>query len=125
MRGDSNSERRYLLLEGFGKETEGHEAGETTTPPFTALRGTGLLFTEYATQERELYDKERDPAELDNRIAEVNKDLVQRYSGLLAELATCTGARCRQLEDAALAPKERQHSRRRKKGRRRERIVNG
>ncbi|MCA9879504.1 MAG: sulfatase, partial [Thermomicrobiales bacterium] len=64
VRGESNSARRYLLLEGFGKETEGHEAGETMTPPFSALRGGGLLYVEYATGERELYDKQRDPDEL-------------------------------------------------------------
>ncbi|MDQ2652184.1 MAG: sulfatase [Chloroflexota bacterium] len=125
IRGDSNAERRYLLLEGFGKETEGHEAGETTTPPFTALRGTGLLYTEYDTQERELYDKRRDPAELDNRVADVSKDLVRRYRELLEELATCSGATCRQLEDAPLAPKERKRLRHHGKGRRRKRFVNG
>lgn len=125
IRGESGAERRYLLLEGFGKEVEGHEAGETMTPPFLALRGTGLLYTEYGTRERELYDKRRDPAELKNRVGDVNKDLVRRYSKLLAGLATCTGATCRQLEDAPLAPKERKRSRRHKKGRRRKRIVNG
>ncbi len=125
IRGDSSAERRYVLLEGFGKEVEGHEAGETMTPPFTALRGTGLLYTVYATQERELYDKERDRDELDNRVAEVNKDLVQRYNELLAGLASCAGAACRQLEDEPLAPTERQRSRRHKKNRQRKRVVNG
>lgn len=124
IRGEMNAERRYLLLEGFGKEVEGHEAGETITPPFSALRGTGVLYTEYATHERELYDKRRDPDELNNRIAAVDKDLVRRYSEVLSGLTTCTGLACRQLEDAPLAPKERERRRRRKKGRRR-RIVNG
>ncbi|MFN8676297.1 MAG: sulfatase [Thermomicrobiales bacterium] len=124
IRGDRSAERRYLLLEGFGKETEGHEAGETTTPPFAALRGTGLLYTEYATRERELYDKRRDPAELNNRVEGVNKDLVRRYSELLAGLTRCGGAVCRELEDAPLAPKQRDRSRHHRKGRRK-RIVNG
>lgn len=122
--GETNAERRYLLLEGFGKETEGHEAGETVTPAFNALRGAGLLYTEYATRERELYDKRRDPDELTNRVSDINKDLVRSYSSLLAGLATCSGSTCRQLEDAPLAPKERERSRHRKKGRRK-RIVNG
>jgi N-acetylglucosamine-6-sulfatase len=118
--------RRFLLLEGFGKEREGHEAGETTTPPFTALRGARLLYTEYATGERELYDKRRDPDELNNRIRDVNKVLVRRYSDLLAQLAICHGATCRQLEDTPLFPKERKRKRRpRKKHGRRKRIVNG
>ncbi len=125
MRGDSSIERRYLLLEGFGKEVEGHEAGESVTPPFTALRGTGFLYAEYATRERELYDKGRDPAELDNRVTEVSKDLIRNYSELLAGLAICAGAGCRQLEDAPLVPKERQRSRRPKKNGRRKRFVNG
>jgi arylsulfatase A-like enzyme len=125
MRGDSNAERRYLLLEGFGKEEEGHDAGETVTPPFTALRGTGLLYAEYATKERELYDKGRDPAELDNRVTQVNKDLIRSYSELLAGLAACSGATCRQLEDAPLVPRERQRSRRQEKNRRRKRFVSG
>lgn len=118
-------ERRFLLLEGFGKETEGQEAGETTTPPFSALRGSGLLYAEYATRERELYDKRRDLDELDNRISKVNKELVQRYSELLAGLAGCRGATCRQLEDAPLNPRERERARRPKKRKRRARIVNG
>ena len=125
IRGDSNAERRYLLLEGFGKEVEGHEPGETTTPPFTALRGSGLLYSEYATRERELYDKSRDLAELNNRVADVSQELVRRYSELLTGLAKCTGTTCRQLEDAPLAPKERKRSRRPKKDRRRKRFVNG
>lgn len=125
IRGDSSAERRYLLLEGFGKEVEGHEAGETMTPPFTALRGTGLLYAEYTTQERELYDKRRDPAELENRVTDVSQELIRRYGVVLADLATCKGATCRQLEDSPLAPKERQRSRRPKKDRRRKRFVNG
>ena len=83
-----------------------------------------MLYTEYATKERELYDKERDPDELKNRVGNVNKDLVKRYSDLLAQLASCKGAGCRQLEDAPLAPKERKRPRR-KKDRRRKRMVNG
>lgn len=125
LRGDGNAERRYLLIEGFGKELEGHEAGETTTPAFSALRGQGLLYAEYGTGERELYDKQRDPDELHNRATDVSKDLAQRYRALVAELATCAGATCRQLEDDPLAPKERERSRHRKKNRRRKRFVNG
>ena len=124
IRGEGNSTRRYVLLEGFGKEAEGQEAGETITPAFSALRGAGVLYTEYATKERELYNKERDPDELKNRVGDVNKDLVKRYSDLLAQLTACTGAVCRQLEDAPLAPKERKRPRR-KKDRRRKRMVNG
>lgn len=125
LRNGGSGERRFLLLEGFGKELEGQEPGETTTPPFAALRGTGLLYAEYATREREMYDKRKDPDELDNRISDVNQDLVRRYSGLLADLTTCRGATCRELEDQPLAPKERQRSRRPKKNKRRERFVNG
>jgi arylsulfatase A-like enzyme len=123
--GDSGSERRYLLLEGFGKETEEHEAGETMTPPFSALRGSGLLYAEYATGERELYDKRDDPAELKNRVSAINEDLIRRYRELVANLASCRGTTCRQFEDDPLAPKERERSRRPKKNRRRGRIVNG
>jgi N-acetylglucosamine-6-sulfatase len=125
IRGERNAARRYLLLEGFGKEAEGHDAGETVTPAFTALRGTGLLYTEYATRERELYDKARDPEELNNRVGKVSKELVRRYSERLAALASCRGAVCRHLEDAPLAPKQRKRKRRRGKKRQRQRIVNG
>jgi N-acetylglucosamine-6-sulfatase len=125
IRGESNAERRYLLLEGFGKEVEGHEAGETVTPPFTALRGTGLLYAEYATRERELYDKSRDLAELNNRVSGVSQELLRRYKELLVGLASCAGASCRHLEDAPLVTKERERSRHKKKNRRRKRFVNG
>jgi N-acetylglucosamine-6-sulfatase len=125
LRKDNHTERRFLLLEGFGKEREGQEPGETTTPPFAALRGSGLLYAEYATREREIYDKRKDPDELDNRVLDVNKDLVRRYSGLLADLTSCRGVTCRDLENEPLSPKERQRSRRPKKNKRRERFVNG
>jgi len=65
-----------------------------------------------------MYDKRRDPDELDNRVLRVDKELIRRYSELLAGLATCRGNSCRQLEDAPLSPKERERLRRPRKKRR-------
>lgn len=113
--------RRYVLLEGFGKETEGQESGELTTPPFQALRSSRILYASYETAEKELYDKQKDAAELNNRAGALAPELRRRYEGRLQDLSACAGPTCRDFEDAPIADKKR----RRRKPRRRKRHVNG
>jgi N-acetylglucosamine-6-sulfatase len=78
---------RELLVEGGGG-TQGFA--------FTGLRNYRWKYVEYATGERELYDLERDPDELNSLQAE------PRYAGLRGVLAarlhalqTCAGTSCR------------------------------
>ena len=78
---------RTLLIEGYG-EGKGK-------PPFTAVRDPRWLYAEYKNGDQELYDLQRDPAELrslhaDSGAAAVRQDLARR----LARLRTCAGASC-------------------------------
>ncbi len=95
--------RAGALLEGFGKEIESLEAGGVVTPAFRALRQEDLLYVEYETGERELYDLRRDPFELKNRVKAVPNKRLRQISAQLNALATCSAAECRRLEDEALA----------------------
>jgi hypothetical protein len=66
---------------------------------FNAIRTRDHTYVEYATGERELYDLQRDPFQLDNIAASADPALVRRLSAWLRSLATCAGAECRATED--------------------------
>ncbi len=69
-------------------------------PPFQALRtAEGLLYVEYETGERELYDLRQDPYQLENLIRSADPNLVARLSAWLAELSRCAGLACHQAEN--------------------------
>lgn len=102
LRGEDPPWRKVALLEGFGRETESNDAGEPPTPAFQALRGTDVLYIEYETGERELYNVRRDPAQLVNLAGEAPRPLLRTYSSQLAALAGCAAQDCQQLEDASL-----------------------
>jgi hypothetical protein len=97
------------LIEDFGgdgsKEVdpEDEDLGLYGIPPFRALRTLDHLYVEYATGERELYDRRADPDELDNLIATADPALLSRLAGRLVDLRDCAGAACRVAEDAPLA----------------------
>lgn len=105
LRGEAEgSGRRVFLAEGFGgsdKEKEGEGGGEPT-PAFAALRSADLLYVEYETGERELYDLRRDPDQLDNRAADADRATRSRLSTRLKALRRCQAAACRDAEEAAL-----------------------
>ncbi len=78
---------RTLLIEGYGQGKG--------KPPFAAVRDPRWFYAEYKNGDRELYDLQRDPAELrslhgDSREAAILQDLARR----LARLRTCSGASC-------------------------------
>jgi len=68
-------------------------------PELEALRTGETLYVEYGTGERELYDLEEDPFQLDNRYETADPDLVQRAERRLEALRGCAGATCRAAED--------------------------
>jgi hypothetical protein len=86
-------------LEGFGKETESNEGSEETTPPFRALRGENLLYVEYDTGERELYNLRDDPYQISNIAHEAPNTVLREYSQRLDQLARCAGRDCARIED--------------------------
>jgi N-acetylglucosamine-6-sulfatase len=79
---------RTLLVEGYG-------AG-SSKPPFRAVRDPRYLYAEWANGEKELYDLQVDPYELQSRHAAANmKTVRKRLAARLAKLRTCAGASCR------------------------------
>ena len=69
-------------------------------PEFQGVRTGEMVYVEYATRERELYDLQKDPYELENLAAGAARDLLARLAARLAELRRCAGATCRTAEDA-------------------------
>ncbi len=63
------------------------------------LRTHEWAYMEYATGERELYNVQDDPYELDNLIGTADPALAAALAAHLGKLARCAGAACRSLED--------------------------
>ena len=100
--GGNHGWRDVALIEGFGKETESNEGAETSTPAFRALRSDAILYAEYETGERELYNLRKDPYELSNIARQAPKSLLREYSRRLDALAACAGSECARLEDDSM-----------------------
>jgi N-acetylglucosamine-6-sulfatase len=103
MMGGERGWRDVALIEGFGKETESNEGAETSTPPFRALRSEEILYAEYETGERELYNLRKDPHQITNIARKAPKSLLRDYSRRLDALAACTGSECARLENDPLS----------------------
>jgi arylsulfatase A-like enzyme len=71
---------------------------------YNGLRWGDMVYVEYGTGERELYDLAADPHQLSNLAAETDPALLGALSARVAELAACAGAECRRLEDLPVAP---------------------
>jgi Sulfatase/RTX calcium-binding nonapeptide repeat (4 copies) len=64
---------------------------------YTAVRTARYLYIEYATGERELFDVQTDPHQLDSRHADpAYRRVVDWMARRLAELRTCQGDSCRE-----------------------------
>lgn len=69
-----------------------------TAPPYLALRGDRYLYVEYANGERELYDVQADPYQLQNLAASADESLLATLSDDLARLRDCAAASCREAD---------------------------
>jgi arylsulfatase A-like enzyme len=76
-------------IEGFGT------GAPFPIPPFAGLRTPRYTYVEYATGDRELYDLQTDPDQMQNAIGSADPVLVQQLAGRLAVLRACRGATCR------------------------------
>jgi arylsulfatase A-like enzyme len=92
--------RKSFLIER--RELETHEIAGPAI--FDAIRTARHTYIEYGTGERELYDLERDPFQLDNEVATADPALVEALSARLAELKNCAAANCAELEDLPVEP---------------------
>ncbi|MBK6769996.1 MAG: sulfatase-like hydrolase/transferase [Ardenticatenales bacterium] len=73
-------------------------AAQVSSATYIALRTSRLTYIEHATGERELYDNNADPHQLDNFAATAHEELLAVQSAWVRELHTCAGAACRTLE---------------------------
>jgi len=91
------------------REALEREEGDTVTdvapidaPPYLALRTDRYLYVEYANGERELYDMQTDPYQLQNLAATADPALLATLAANLDQLRLCAGVDCRAAEDALL-----------------------
>jgi N-acetylglucosamine-6-sulfatase len=68
-------------------------------PTLAAVRTRTYVYIEYATGDREFYDVQRDPFELQNVAGTASRSLLEELAARLAALRRCAGAACRTLED--------------------------
>lgn len=83
-----------------GKAGGGGKAGPAGAPPFEAVRTETHKYVEYENGEKELYDLEADPYELENIIDGADPSLLDDKARLEA-LRSCAGDGCREAEDAS------------------------
>ena len=71
-------------------------------PAYAALRTADAKYVEYDSGEREYYDLEADPYELQNRAASLNPTRAAQLSAALQRLKSCTGPTCQQADRATI-----------------------
>ncbi len=86
---------------GFEPLDPQDQAGVTRTiPAYRAVRTERYTYVEYDTGERELYDLDRDPDELESIHGTAEPALVARLAKILADLRRCSGRACLAAENA-------------------------
>ncbi|HEX7587610.1 MAG TPA: sulfatase [Anaerolineae bacterium] len=71
-------------------------------PPLRGVRLQNMSYVEYNTGEKELYDLQADPYQLNNLISKADPRLLQILAARVEQLAGCKAATCRTAEDAPL-----------------------
>jgi arylsulfatase A-like enzyme len=102
LRGEEPTWRSSILLESPEKgdqQEEDQEEDTHTSAPYEAVRTGTYKYVEYADGERELYDLEADPYELDNIYGSADSSLLGDLKAKLDALRSCAGAGCREAED--------------------------
>jgi arylsulfatase A-like enzyme len=64
-------------------------------PELAAIRTKNSIYIEYANGEREFYDLEKDPFQLENEYEDADPELLRRQGNRLEELRNCEGENCR------------------------------
>jgi N-acetylglucosamine-6-sulfatase len=81
-------------VEGFQKPNK-----KRSLPPYRAIRTETHKYVEYDTGDKELYDLEADPYELDNVYESAGPSLASDLKTRLDALRSCTSEGCREAED--------------------------
>ena len=87
----------------FSSGTPAALASGSEALPYRGIRSAEYVYVEYPTGEKELYDLVRDPYQLDNLASTAEPGLLQELAARLEELAACSGAGCRAIEDRPFA----------------------
>jgi arylsulfatase A-like enzyme len=94
--------RTGVISESLGRSSLGDPDYQTVSPPtYTALRTERWLYVEYEDGSRELFNREQDPAELNNVVNSTAPAVVDALSMHLHALAACKGDSCRSADSWA------------------------
>ncbi len=93
--------RKSVLFEKSAvRNPNADEDDDPKAPGYSAIRMKDLVYIEYLTGERELYDLAKDPYQLENLAAKTDASTLARYSAALAKLKSCAATSCKAAEDA-------------------------
>lgn len=92
---DSTDWRQAVLLEGWKFEQAGTDY---MVPTYKGLRTRDVTYVEYGLGDREIYDMETDPHQLNNRYGDANPARIRQLEGWLEELRRCRGQGRREAE---------------------------
>jgi arylsulfatase A-like enzyme len=90
----SNNGSGDNTLEPPDDDPSAGEEDNANIPAFHAVRTDKYLYVEYATGEKELYDLQADPYQLENLAASADPALLQQLAMLLKTLSSCKGEAC-------------------------------
>ncbi|NUP01860.1 MAG: sulfatase [Nonomuraea sp.] len=98
LRGAKPAQWRTNVLVEFNRPLNSSSAAQTPVPAYQALRTDRYTYARYDTGERQLYDLNADPYELDNLAATADQGLLAALDARLEAMRTCSGAGCRQAD---------------------------
>jgi arylsulfatase A-like enzyme len=80
-------------------QTPGEPPAGAQVLPYRGIRTLRYVYIEYPTDERELYDLQNDPYQLQNIVDTARPELLTELKARLHELQSCSGEECRAIED--------------------------
>ncbi|CAA9452737.1 MAG: Choline-sulfatase [uncultured Rubrobacteraceae bacterium] len=99
LHGEDPAWRTSVLLEAFtNEEAQGEQAN---LPNYRAVRTETHKYVEYENGERELYDLQADPYELESLHESADPALLEDLKAKLEALKSCSEEGCREAEDAS------------------------
>jgi N-acetylglucosamine-6-sulfatase len=95
---ETSSWRTAILLEAFSNEEAGDE--QANLPNYQAVRTETHKYVEYDNGDRELYDLQADPYELESLHESDDPSLLEDLKSKLDALKSCSEEGCREAEDS-------------------------
>lgn len=82
----------YLLQHRWNRQKH------SIIPDYAGLRTNNCTYVEYKNGERELYDLNQDPYQINNLANKIDPQVIKKYAQRLKRLRNCRGKTCRQLD---------------------------